>query len=225
MKWLKLDLLHTYFTSLVKDELKIIGKEQDVYYYDSKSKLWTCVTKEVYVSAMAVYFDEISEQLINAFEKISDEINKAGGYKDKTIQEHLKRIRVTVQKKRNELDSSAYINTIIERSYGLLQDNNFSTKLNSMHDYLPISNGKKISLITGEVTDRTKQDFFSFESLVKVMKKTPSADKFFSQIMPDKDEREYLIKKSVRLLCINWKYGRKMLFYFFMVMVQMVSLL
>jgi len=184
----------TYFASLVKDELKIIGKEQDVYYFDSKTKLWTCVTKEVYVSAMAVYFDEIGDQLRKAFDKFSDEINKAGGYNNKNIQEDLKRIRLELSHKRNELDSTAYINTIIDRSCGLLQDNVFATKLNSMHDYLPIKNGKKVSLITGKVSDRTKQGLFSFESPVEVVKDTPNANKFFSQIMPDKEEREYLRK-------------------------------
>ena len=63
-----------------------------------------------------------------------------------------------------------------------------------MHDYLPILKGKKISLITGEISKRTKQDLFSIESPVKFVKDTSHADKFFSQVMPNNEEREYLRK-------------------------------
>jgi P4 family phage/plasmid primase-like protien len=183
-----------YFYELVKNSIKIIGKEQDVYYFDSTSLLWCCVTREVYESAMAVYFDEISDQLNSSFVKFRREINNAGGDEDEKIQKELKEIKATVVAKQKELDSTIYIKTIIERSCGLLQDNKFATKLNSMNDYLPILDGNKISLITGEISERTKNDLFSMESPVRLVTETKHADKFFSQVMPNKDEREYLRK-------------------------------
>jgi len=183
-----------YFYELVKNSIKIIGKEQDVYYFDSEKLLWCCVTREVYESAMAIYFDEIGDELNRSFTKFRREINNAGGDEDENIQKELKEIKATVVIKQKELDSTMYIKTIIERSCGLLQDNTFATKLNSMHDYLSILDGNKISLITGEISKRTKDDLFCMESPVRFVTETKHADIFFSQVMPNKDEREYLRK-------------------------------
>jgi hypothetical protein len=162
-----------YFYKLVKDSIKIIGKEQDVYYYDSNKKLWCCVTKEVYVNAIADYFNDISKALFKSFIKYSvmDEEDD-----DDTVDE-ISKVKKQVQAKQKDLDSSAYINIIIERSTGKLQDNAFTTKLNSDHNFLPIKNGKKISLINGELFDRTKTDFFTFECDLEKVTKTPNADK------------------------------------------------
>jgi len=176
-----------YFYELVKDSIKIIGKELDVYYYDSNKKLWCCVTKEVYVNAIADYFNDISKTLLKSFKKYSvvDE-------DDDEDDSEINKLRKLIQSKQKELDSTNYINAIIERSTGKLQDNTFATKLNSDHNFLPIKNGKKISLINGELQDRTKNDLFNFECDVEKVDKTPYADKFFSQVMPNKYEREYL---------------------------------
>lgn len=188
-----------YFYDLVKDCIKIVGKEQDVYYYDSTKKLWCCVTKEVYINAMADYFNDISKSLNKALNKCIKDID----CDDEDIQEELNKIKKACKVKKLELDSTAYINTIIDRSTGKLQDNQFSTKLNSDHDYLPILNGNKISLITGKIEERTKLDLFTFESNVNVVEETPHADKFFSQVMPNKLEREYLRKVLGYLLTGN----------------------
>jgi hypothetical protein len=176
-----------YFYELVKDSIKIIGKELDVYYYDSNKKLWCCVTKEVYVNAIADYFNDISKTLLKSFKKYSvvDE-------DDDEDDSEINKLRKLIQSKQKELDSTNYINAIIERSTGKLQDNTFATKLNSDHNFLPIKNGKKISLINGELQDRTKNDLFNFECDVEKVDETPFADKLFSQVMPNKYEREYL---------------------------------
>ena len=178
-----------YFYKLVKDSIKIIGKEQDVYYYDSNKKLWCCVTKEVYVNAIADYFNDISKALYKSFKKFSvmDEDDE-----NDEDDEMIKKLKKQVQDKQKDLDSSAYINVIIERSTGKLQDNAFTTKLNSDHNFLPVKNGKKISLVNGKLFNRTKTDLFTFECDVEKVEETPKADKFFSQVMPNKEEREYL---------------------------------
>lgn len=59
-----------FFADLVKDSIKIIGKELDVYYYNSNTFLWCCVTKEVYESSIA-NFNDISKTLFKSFCKFS----------------------------------------------------------------------------------------------------------------------------------------------------------
>ncbi len=172
-----------YYYNVVKDSIKIIGKEQDVYYYNEKRKLWKCVTKEVYEGSIADYFNTISKTLWKLFKKFTED--------DDDDQSDL---RGKVELMQKYLDSSTYIKTIIDRSTGKLQNNKFATKLNSNPDYLPIRNGKKISLITGELEDRTKDDYFTFECNVDKVDKTPNADKFFKQVMPKEDNREMLRK-------------------------------
>lgn len=179
-----------YFANLVKDSIKIIGKELDVYYYNSNTFLWCCVTKEVYESSIADYFNDISKTLFKCFQKFSILAEDA----DVEEIEKIAKLRKAVQKKQDDLDSTTYIKTIVDRSTGKLQDNAFATKLDSAHDYLPIRNGKKICLINGKIEDRTKEDLFTFECDCEIVDETPQADKFFSQVMPDKLEREYLRK-------------------------------
>jgi hypothetical protein len=209
-----------HFYDLVKDCIKIIGKEADVYYYDSNIKLWQCVTKEVYVNAIADYFNDISKTLSKSFKKYSKEKDEDEDQDDED--NGMSELRKQVRSKQNDLDSPAYINVIIERSTGKLQDNKFATKLNSNHNFLPIKNGKKISLINGEIQDRTKDDLFNFECDVDKVNKTPNADTFFSQVMPNQEEREYLRLVLGYLITGNMDART---FLFFMAMVLMARLL
>ena len=68
------------------------------------------------------------------------------------------------------------------------------TKLDSQCDYLPIRDGKKINLRTLEVIYRTKEDYFTSFCNVRLVKETKNANKFFKDIMPVKENREYLRK-------------------------------
>jgi P4 family phage/plasmid primase-like protien len=61
--------------------------------------------------------------------------------------------------------------------------------------YFPIKNGKKICLKTLKVTERTENDYFTFESQVEFIQgETPNADKFFGQLMQNEQNREFLRK-------------------------------
>jgi hypothetical protein len=44
---------------------------------------------------------------------------------------------------------------------------------------------------TMEITDRTKEDYFTFESPVWIILRTPNADKFFNQVFTDRASRKY----------------------------------
>jgi len=119
---------------LFSESIKIIGKEQDVYYYENKKKLWCCVTKEVYINAIADYFNDIGKCLSKSLNEFLREDAK-NHENDLDYIEEVNKLRQQVMRKQNDLDSSVYMKTIIERSTGKLQDNTFPTKLNSDKDY------------------------------------------------------------------------------------------
>ena len=174
-----------YYAKLMKDDIKIIGKEQDVYYYDKVNKLWKCETKEVYNGCMADFLNDTGKSLLKCYKKIVAKMDDMDDDENIKILKQIKTLH-------NNFDLSSFINDIISRSTGKLQDNKFVTKLNNTCNFLPIQNGKKIDLRTLEVTDREKQDYFSKECPVSITKTTKRAEKFFCQVMPNKDNREYL---------------------------------
>ena len=193
-KFVKMNRTDTanYYTDLMKDTIKIIGKEQDVYYYDSTIKLWKCETKQVYDKFIADFLNETGKNLMKAFNKLKKDDDDDDDDDDDESQS--KKLKKLIKTKQNNFDSDEWISAIIKRSTGGLQNNQFVTLLNASKDYLAIRNGKKINLMTGEVTDRNKLDYFSYECNVELTKKTEHADKFFNQVMPKKDNREYLRK-------------------------------
>ena len=112
--------------------------------------------------------------------------------------------------------SSKYLTDIKTSIKGCLYDTDFDLKLNSANDLLPLKNGKIINLKTLEIRDRTHRDLFTFECPVSFVKETPHADKFFKDLMPKTEEREYLRKilgyqltgdTSGRLFCIWYGNG------------------
>jgi hypothetical protein len=140
--------LANYYAKNMKDSIKIIGKEQDVYFYHEKQKLWKCETKEVYDAFMADYLNETGKALMKCYKKLS-------ANDDDDDEE--KKLKKDIKKKQLDFDSQPYISTLITRSTGKLQDNKFVIKLNTNPDFLPIKDGKKVNLKTGELTDRTKK--------------------------------------------------------------------
>ena len=189
LKLSQVDLAKLY-SKMYKNDIFIVGKEKQIYYYDEVEKIWKCETKEVYVTFVADFLNNTSKNLANKLislkkgldEDDEDELNKM-----KTLQKE-------VNTKIKELDKSKTRMDLIDLSTGHLQCNDFETKLNLQHDYYPIMDGKKIYLPTSEITDRTKDDYFSFSCPVRFVTETPNANKFFGQIMPKKDNREFLRK-------------------------------
>jgi P4 family phage/plasmid primase-like protien len=94
----------------------------------------------------------------------------------------------------SSFDKTVYFNTIETRSYGDLVNKDIFKLLDSSMHELPLKNGTKINLKTLEITDRTDEDYFTFECDVDLLKSTQHADKYFSEIMPNKENREYLRK-------------------------------
>jgi len=170
-----------------RNDIFIIGKEKDIYYYDEVIKLWVCGTSEVYTVFIADVLFKTGKNLQTALLKIIRE-------SDDLFNDKFDKIKKDVKTMINELDKKAFQDVIIERSTGRLQNNEFVKRLNTKADYLPILNGQKISLITLEITNRTREDYFTFECPVTLVKNTQNAEKYFSQLMPNKENREFLRK-------------------------------
>lgn len=174
-----------YYYRIAKDEIKVIGKEQDIYYYDNIKRLWLCASNEVYVASFAKYCNNIAHKLKTNYTNLTDAMSKIE-LKDLTLTQK------EINEKCKDLDSTSYLKAIVDRSTGFLQNNEFAKLLNSNPDYLPIKNGNKICLRDGNISMREKTDFFSFECNVEKVEETPNAEKFFRQVMPKKVNREYL---------------------------------
>lgn len=174
------------YVKTVKNDIVIIGKEQETFFYDEKSKLWNCCTREVYQSFIPDFFNASGKSLMKAYKKyhVPEETNDD----DEDDGKLLKQIKAQIKM----FDSDEYHSLIVKRTTGKLQDNKFVKKLNNVPYLFPIKDGKIIDLRTLEILDRKKEDYFTFESPVTFVKETPNADRFFSQVHTDKDYREYV---------------------------------
>jgi putative DNA primase/helicase len=91
-------------------------------------------------------------------------------------------------------DKKQYIKDIRERFFKSMLDKFFEKKLNNNPEILSLKNGKKIDLKTLEISDKTQDDFCTFDCNVDFIQNTPNADKFFNDIMPNEVNREFLRK-------------------------------
>jgi len=92
-------------------------------------------------------------------------------------------------------DDKMYLKDILERMKGLLIDSNVHTKFDNMHDdFLSIKDGKKINLKTKEVSDRVREDYYTMFCNVSCVDETKHAERFFTSLMPDEINRQYLKK-------------------------------
>jgi P4 family phage/plasmid primase-like protien len=172
------------YVEAVKEDIVIIGKEQETYYYNTITRLWECCSREKYCSFVPDFYEQSSNNLREAFNKYSKELDDDD--------EEKKRLSKEVTVMREVFDKDVYHASIIKRTTGKLQNNQF-VKLLNMNAYLfPIMGGKTINLQTKEISDRKKTDYFTFESPVEYLTKTPNADKFFRQVFPDRENYNYV---------------------------------
>lgn len=167
-----------YFAKLIFEYYKVISKDI-IYYYNKTSKLWVEVDKNQYDAFVFEFYDNSTKDIKKVLKSTQDI--------DEQVEKKIKELI-------SQFDKTSYINNIIDRSFSKLYDTQFITKLNDNPEYLPIKNGRKIHLVTLNITSRTHKDYFTYESPVDFVKDTPNADKFFSQIQPKKENRELLRK-------------------------------
>lgn len=160
------------FISNVKGTVKFItGK--NYYYYNSDEKLWQMMQIAQFRTFAFRWFSETRKNCANMLRGLTDK---------------------GISKMLNDFENGGYIGGIIERALGDLLVPDFETKLDCKNDYLPILDGKKIHFGTLEITDRVAEDYFTFECPVSYTKKQKNAIRFFTDIMPNEEEREFLKK-------------------------------
>ena len=150
------------------------------YKYDEQKKIWINLKEVEFTGFIYCWLNDTAKQIKKIVRQLDDD--EAEEIKDD------KRIKCVIQ----NFDKTSYITTIINRCKVYLYDEEFVKQMNDVSDYLPIKNGMKINLKTLEVTERTHEDRFTFECPVSLTKSTEVADKFFSEIMPNLMNREYL---------------------------------
>lgn len=167
-----------YLASVICPYFKVISDDL-IYYFNTKTKLWTEINKCEYDAFVFDFYNNSSKKIkkiLKKTENVDDSVEKA------------------IRKLMDLFDQKTYLNDIISRSFSKMKQPNFITLLNDNKEHLPIKNGKKINLKTLLISDRTPNDYFTFECPVDFVDKTPNADKFFSQIQPVKENRE-LVRK------------------------------
>jgi hypothetical protein len=152
--------LKTDQANILGNDIKqhIIYTSKSFYIYNETSKLW--VNNET-----SLFFSYLCKYLSNTVAHVKSicEANKVVLYclckhRTKTCDTC---IGVAIMKVMNNFDNDSYIQTIEKRMTINIRDDQNLTKLDSQCDYLPIKDGKKINLQTLEVTERTKEDYFT----------------------------------------------------------------
>ena len=166
-----------YFTNFISNSFRVIN-ENLIYYFNENSKLWENINLKQYETYTYDFFNNSAKEIKTLMR--TQEMNDQD---DKKIKELI-----------NSFDVKLYITKIIERSSSKLTQIDFMSLLDSKNEYLPIQNQKVINLKTLEIRPRTFDDFFTYECPVSYVDKTPNADRFFSELQPKKDNREFLRK-------------------------------
>jgi len=183
----------TQQASILADRIKssVACSSGDVWYaFDEQSKLWKQYNAKQYHTYFCNYIDDVITQIKTLIPTIVCECDGKKCNCERGI----------LQTMTKEMDKKDYIADIASRSYGILYDSEFETKINSNPEILSIMNGKKINLRTLEVSDKTKEDLCTFECAVNYTTETQHADRFFKDIMPNVEEREYLRQCLVYML-------------------------
>jgi len=129
------------------DTFKATGgnyKTDAIWFYDNKTKLWN---KDAGFANIRL---TISNDLRNLFKNISND--ECSEKKRKALDEVLVKLEKTTDK-----------NNITREIYDFIIDTKFEKKLNNQSFLLPIKNNKIINMNTLEITDRTMNNYFSFE--------------------------------------------------------------
>ena len=169
-----------YFSKKICKHFKVIHQEM-IYYFNNKTKLYESIDKRQFENYVFNFYNNSAKKIKKTLKKV-DEV-------DEVV---VKKIKEMI----SQFDNNTYITDVIKRSFTNLYDANLITKLNSEPNMFPIREGRKINLRTLEVTERTKEDFFDYESDVDYLEKSDlkHAEKFFSQVMKNKEARKFLQK-------------------------------
>jgi P4 family phage/plasmid primase-like protien len=162
------------FAEEIKQYVKMVDGPKEIYFFfDIKTKLWQKINRDGFRIFVFNYYNKTAQH-------VKDMI---GDLKDSRINKLV-----------SHFDSDIFINRMIDRSKGYLYDRDLFIKLNNSKngDFLPLRDGKKINLKTLEITERTKDDYYTFELDVSYVNQYSDAEKYFKNLFEDDDMYNYM---------------------------------
>ncbi len=161
------------------------------YVYNIETKLWKCHSQKSFFGIMAKYFNNS----IDTVRKCKEEV-LASLKEDKHISKgYLENVKRDFDIVISMFDKMGFISNLNDRFIVLLENNEFSKTLNSIPYLFPLKDGKKINLKTLEVTERTQNDLFTFETNLEYKSdENENVNKYFYQLIPNEKNRKYLQK-------------------------------
>lgn len=196
------------FVEMMKGDLIVTDGNGNGYQWDDAKKLWLEKRADLLM-------DEIRNEnnlMFKAIESIECElelfIKKHKNDKEKEKDGKIK-LKI-IHRIGTILRTVRHVQNIYFFSRNRLIDEKFKSHIiNRKHDMLPISDGKIINLRSGDIRNRTKEDFFSFECPVNYISKNEWSDsdtldlkKFIEPIfIEDQEYIEYMRIKLGSFLC------------------------
>jgi phage/plasmid-associated DNA primase len=153
--------LSLIFVEMMKDEIVVINRNGDGFQWNSERKLW-----------LGKYANLLMDEIRNEDNLIFKAVESAGSELKLSAKKHENdnvrdQLEKNIHQIKKALHSVRHIQNIFSLSRNKLLNEDFKTKIiNRQHIFFPISDGKIIDLQTGEIRDRIKSDYFSFESPV-----------------------------------------------------------
>lgn len=189
------------FYDYYKDKIILPSVKGEGHYHNQIKNIWEKKENECFINIVS---DFLEEHILSVMDNIKKD-------KDKTEDlEKLIKILIRVRGK-------AHPQQVWELSRSLFIDSEFHTKMNKQPNLLPIKNGKILDLKFLEVRLRKKEDYFDFELPFEFNSNADlsNAEKFFSQIMNDKEVVDYLqillgycLTGETKLRCILIFWGK-----------------
>jgi P4 family phage/plasmid primase-like protien len=160
--------------------------ENDVYYcWNEKTKLWGETTSSTPKHLINGILYEYIEDLLIIYK---DQIRQNGN--DETISKKVS----DICKFRKKMGNNSFLSNILSLSRDYLYEEKFLDMIDFDRFCLPIGDGKKINIKNKSITERTINDYFSYEINVKYTKNNNVFRDFMRTIF-DEDEEYNFIQK------------------------------
>jgi len=146
-----------YFEIWAKENVKAIAKDQ-IYIYNENQKLWKLSSGSNEV--MTYLSDKLQFIYLNSAKELTAKLLDEN---DKDKKKEIKTKIESITKSKQKLGTANYCKAVYYYLEPYITDKEFKFILNKKKDYLPLKNGKKICLRDGVISDRIKDDYFTFE--------------------------------------------------------------
>lgn len=161
------------FVDIVKHKIKIIDDQGNGYIFEIQSKLWIKSSRNDIKDLITIELEPIIIDLLN---RQRDDPKK---------QKKLKSILTYIRR-------SSGVSNVFNKIFTRLKDYDFIRYIDKNPDFLPIKGNMKINLKTGERTERTFDDYFSFECPINYVTERKNINKFMKSTFNNDDKIKYI---------------------------------